>query len=337
MANVQKRRGKRGTTYRVEFMHEGKRISKSFKTRKEADKFNSNLILNDDFADGFTNAILSQMTLSEAIIEFLSKYSKKDQSIISRLNFWSENIGDLTLNKVTRKKVKALLNKLETDGKAPATLNRFKSNLSSLFSYINDEYDLKHNPCTEIKQRTENNESTRFLSDEELKLLLKASKNSDWDKMYMLVLIAVTTGARRGELIQLRWSNIDFTKCSASVKDNKNGEPRVLPLTKTAIEELLKFRQVGTGYIFHHPTFIKKHFRNFDYYWIKVLREAGIKNFRFHDLRHSCASFLAKNGATLLEIADVLGHKSIVMTKRYSHLCTKHKEELISRVMKNVY
>ncbi|MDP7593259.1 MAG: site-specific integrase, partial [Litorilituus sp.] len=117
MANIQKRRGKRGTTYRVEFMHEGKRISKSFKTRKEADKFNSNLTLNNDFADGFTNAILSQMTLSEAVIEFLSKYTKKDQSIISRLNFWSESIGELTLNKVTRKQVKNQLNQLEKDGK----------------------------------------------------------------------------------------------------------------------------------------------------------------------------------------------------------------------------
>ena len=336
MANIQKRRGKRGTTYRVEFMHEGKRISKSFKTRKEADKFNSNLTLNNDFADGFTNAILSQMTLSEAVIEFLSKYTKKDQSIISRLNFWSESIGELTLNKVTRKQVKNQLNQLEKDGKAPATINRFKSNLSSLFSYINDEYDLKHNPCTEIKQKTENNESIRFLSEDELARLLVAAKNSSWRKMYLLILMAVTTGARRGELLSLTWPDIDFNKCEASIQDSKNGEPRVLPLTSAVINELLIFRQIGTNYIFHHPTYVKNYFRNFDYYWIKVVNESVVKDFRFHDLRHSCASFLAKNGATLLEIADVLGHKSISMTKRYSHLCTEHKASLINKVMKGV-
>ena len=63
--------------------------------------------------------------------------------------------------------------------------------------------------------------------------------------------------------------------------------------------------------------------------WIKALRRAEIDDFRFHDLRHTCASYLAQNGASLLEIADVLGHKQIQMTKRYAHLCVSHKQKLI--------
>ena len=70
--------------------------------------------------------------------------------------------------------------------------------------------------------------------------------------------------------------------------------------------------------------------------WYKALKEADIEDFRFHDLRHSCASYLAMNGASLLEIADVLGHKQISVTHRYAHLCTLHKQKLINRVMSDM-
>ena len=336
MANIQKRVGKRATTYRVEYMRNSKRISKSFKTRKEAEKFNAKLMLHDDLMDGMTNAILSSMTLVDATKEFLDSYAKKDQSIISRLYYWCDHIGDLTLSKVTKIQVKNVLQKLEKDGKAPATINRFKSNLSSLFSYINEEYDLKHNPCREIKQKKENNERTRFLSDDEMLALLNAAKESSWNKMYLLILLAITTGARRGELLSIKWGDINFNDDLAFIHDSKNNEPRALPITQIVKEELLKYRQIGNAFIFSHPSSPTQNFRNFDYYWQKVLNVAEVNDFRFHDLRHTCASALARNGATLLEIADVLGHKSITMTKRYSHLCTNHKAQLINKVMANV-
>ena len=70
--------------------------------------------------------------------------------------------------------------------------------------------------------------------------------------------------------------------------------------------------------------------------WKRALEDAEIKDFRFHDLRHSCASYLAQSGASLLEIADVLGHKQISVTKRYAHLCIEHKSNLINRVMGSI-
>ena len=70
--------------------------------------------------------------------------------------------------------------------------------------------------------------------------------------------------------------------------------------------------------------------------WKKALEDGEIKDFRFHDLRHSCASYLAQSGASLLEIADVLGHKQISVTKRYAHLCIEHKSSLINRVMAGI-
>jgi integrase len=70
--------------------------------------------------------------------------------------------------------------------------------------------------------------------------------------------------------------------------------------------------------------------------WDKAVKKAEISNFRFHDLRHTCASYLAQNGATLLQIADVLGHKQLEVTKRYSHLCVDHKQSLVDRVLGGV-
>ena len=86
----------------------------------------------------------------------------------------------------------------------------------------------------------------------------------------------------------------------------------------------------------------RKHFDSEEEYqkafkeWIKALKRADIKEFRFHDLRHTCASYLAQNGASLLEIADVLGHKQIQMTKRYAHLCVSHKQKLIEKYLDDI-
>jgi integrase len=102
-------------------------------------------------------------------------------------------------------------------------------------------------------------------------------------------------------------------------------------LTDDVIKELTKFRQQDSSLIFNSEVKPHKAFC-FNKQWKKALTLAEVDNFRFHDLRHTTASYLAMSGASLLEIADVLGHKQISVTKRYAHLCIDHKERLISRV-----
>ena len=147
--------------------------------------------------------------------------------------------------------------------------------------------------------------------------------------------MAITTGARRGELLSLCWNDIDYERQTAYVLTSKNGESKVLPLTNSVIEELQKFNRNDSSLIFcseikpNKPYFFFKQ-------WKRVREEAELVDFRFHDLRHTTASYLAQNGATLLEIADVLGHKQIEVTKRYAHLCIEHKSSLINRVMAGI-
>ena len=221
--------------------------------------------------------------------------------------------------------------------RAPATLNRYKAALSSVFEYGRDHYELPANPCRQVKALTENNARIRFLTDQEREALLAACRASDWTGLYLLVLMAITTGARQGELLRLRWADIDMRERKAFVSQTKNGEPRVLALVSSVVEELMRQpRPINSdAFLFGSNRVAGKPFE-FRKHWNKAVTAAGIKNFRFHDLRHTCASYLAQKGATLLQIADVLGHKQIEVTKRYSHLCVEHKQNLVDRVMANI-
>jgi len=153
--------------------------------------------------------------------------------------------------------------------------------------------------------------------------------------LYLIVLLAITTGARKGELTKLRWNDINFERRTAYVSTTKNGQPKVLPLTDSVIKELQLFNKNDSRLIFESKVKEEAAYC-FTKPWKKALKDSNIKDFRFHDLRHSCASYLAQSGASLLEIADVLGHKQISVTKRYAHLCIEHKSSLINRVMGSI-
>lgn len=331
MAEIQTRHGKRGKTYRIEFMRDGKRTSKTFKIKKDALLLVSKLNADPDFADTYINQTHITLTFDNAANEYLRQYKGKDDSIFQRLDHWIAVFKSKPVSKIQKKDIKNELRKLQAKGLANATLNRYKAAIGSLYKYLDKEHDISHNPTKDIPQFTEDNARTRFLSDDEVSRLLEATKQSNWLQLHLLVLMALTTGARRGELTGLTWQNIDLGKRTAHLKDTKNKEQRVLTLPHNLVEELMKFRR-STGYVFLHPDSDVHKIGNFDCYWRASLKLAGISDFRFHDLRHTCASMLAMKGASVLEIAEVLGHKSITMTQRYAHLCTNHKAKLTDRV-----
>ncbi|WP_275426422.1 tyrosine-type recombinase/integrase [Vibrio variabilis] len=215
MATIQARKGKKGTTYRVEFMRDGRRISKSFKIKKDAQKFAASLLVDDSFAHSLTNHTLNTLKFSEAVDLFIKLDNGKDPSKHQRLNYWLSIFEDKPVGKVTRQQVKTELKALSAD-KAPATLNRYKAALGSLYRFLSNEFDIDHNPTKGIQQFTEDNARTRFLSTEELPRLLDASKRSTWDKLYLLVLMAITTGARRTELLTLTWADINLKTKTAT-------------------------------------------------------------------------------------------------------------------------
>jgi integrase len=243
-------------------------------------------------------------------------------------------LGDKPIIDTTTSDINAALGTLPGHLKN-ATINRYVAAISVVFSYAVREYGIQVNPIRKITSLPENNERTRFLSEAERKRLFDSCRVSHWDKLYLIAHLAITTGARKGELTKLRWNDIDFERRTAYVSTTKNGQPKVLPLTDSVIQELQLFNNNDSRLIFESK--VKDNVAYcFTKPWKKALEDADIKDFRFHDLRHSCASYLAQSGASLLEIADVLGHKQISVTKRYAHLCIEHKSSLINRVMGSI-
>lgn len=307
------------------------------------------------------------MTVGELIDCYMAEYAGRDPARIYRLESWKARLGDMPLAELTDDHVFHAIETIaseparifvgrDADGKpihrakgkrAVGTVNRYQNALAAVFSWgIRKRRVAKsfENPCRKVERLPENPGVVRFLSDDERTRLLEACKASKWPALYTLVLLAVTTGARRGELLSLRWRDVDLERAQAYVASSKNGEPKVLPLVAAVIEDLRRLHatdlerfKIGTPeqLIFHssvRPN-IPYHFQ---FVWDEALRGARVTKFRFHDLRHTCASYLAQQGATLLEIADVLGHRQLQMTKRYSHLTTQSKAALVNRLLGDI-
>jgi len=342
MATIRKRKS---GNYEVQIRLSGlKPISKTFPTKTLAKQFQREVEGSTKLQQALGKPIFDTMTFTEVVDLYMELYTGRDASITGRLNFWCERFGATPITGIDELMVDDGLIELATT-RTGSTVNRYKSTLSAVFIFFIQHPNYKR-ICTQLKftnpvrketvsTYAENPAKERFLSDDEQNKLLDACKSSHWEKLYLLVLMAVTTGARKGELLGLKWSDIDFSKRLASLETTKNGKPRLLPLTLPVINELVRFREIGHSLIFNStvrkntPYEIKKPYAN-------ALKEAGIGHCRFHDLRHTAASNLAKSGASLLEIAEVLGHSSATITKRYAHLCTDHKASLIDRVMGNL-
>jgi integrase len=211
-----------------------------------------------------------------------------------------------------------------TPGRAPATVNRYLSALRSCWNWGRaaglvpaDHVWPPRLLLPEPKGRT------RALSDDELAALLKAAKN-DSQVMHAAIVVSLATGVRQSELLRLQWSDLDLDRQTLRVRLSKNDEARAVYLPAAAVSVLRELKRapvVHATRVFVTPGgSVPLDKDRLDYRWCALRAAAGLKDFRWHDLRHSCASFLAASGASLLEIGHVLGHKSPSVTQRYAHL-----------------
>ena len=288
---------------------------------------------------------------------YMAHYAGRDDTRLQRLSWWVTQIGDTALQDVTDDHIHAAIEVLSKKNAryfagndaddnpifkakrkplAPATLNRYSAGIAAVFTWAIKKRIVPKgwiHPCRAMERRPENNEKTRFLSDAERGRLLIACRAVRWPGLYALVLLALTTGGRKSELTGLRWCDLDMARGIAHVGTTKNGDPKVLPLVPNVVTAIKTLPMVAPEHlVFRSKRDCDKPFA-YEPLYAQALRDAKITNFRFHDLRHSCASMLAQNGATLLEIADLLGHRQLQVTKRYAHLATSHKSALVNRVL----
>ncbi len=166
----------------------------------------------------------------------------------------------------------------------------------------------------------------RFLTDDERIRLLDACRPHQ--ELYLAVVLSLTTGARQAEIMTLRWGQVDFARQVITLSKTKNNETRSIPLVGeafTLLQARAKVRSLADDRIFPpKPRAKKADCIGLDGPWRTALRAANITDFHWHDLRHTAASYLAMSGVSLIEIAKVLGHRTLSMVARYAHLSDDH-------------
>jgi len=325
------------TRYRTILTKSGKGIkTKTFRRKQDARTWGNRAVLDaqEYEAKGIKSCTVEFSHLAD---EYMQWWTGKDHDRVRLVLWWEQRLGKTLLSDITPKIIRDILKPKKSQ--APATYNKHLAVLSAILDYatlqqeddsILEQY-IDDNPCKRVRSLKLDNKIVRYLSDEEKPRLLKAAKDIGV-KFYLKVLMALTTGMRKGELDRLRWNEIDFDKGLAMLSDTKNGTPRHTPIPSIIIDELKKHREIGNGLLFPSST---EPNQLFDYrkQWVKCLKSANIVKFRWHDLRHDTASTLARDGRTLKETAEILGHKSLASTDRYTHLSTAHKSQVLNDTM----
>jgi len=217
----------------------------------------------------------------------------------------------------------------------PSSLWRNLMYLQHVLDYAVELEWILVNPLRKIRKPSPGRGRVRFLSETELPRLLAACRASRTPLLYPVVVIALSTGGRKNEILKLQWPHVDFEAGVLRFLKTKTHVPRSVPLlgeARALLEALAQHRRPEVLWVFpssrkedSQPLFI-------DYAWTTAVKAAGIAPCRFHDLRHSFASYMAMSGASLRDLAEVLGHKKLQNTMQYSHLLPSHTASMVERM-----
>ncbi len=355
MATITKQAGKHKISYKVRIRKPNNpTVTKTFSSKSLAEKWARKTELEIEEGTYFEKQEAAKHTVSDLIDRYikeeLEKLSLNDRlSRSHQLAWWKAEIGDLTLNKISPSKLVECRTKLKTEigikGKTKgttrsgSTVNRYIAAMSAAFGIASKEWQwTKENSFASIRREKETEGRVRFLSPNERNALLDTCKESKSDHLYLITLLALSTGMRQAEILTLKWDQVNFERNTITLYKTKNKEIRVVPLVGLAKDSLVahgKVRDLKNPFVF--PGAHNSHIEFPRKAWTTALRKAGIKDFTFHDTRHSAASELAMNGASLHEIAEVLGHKTLAMVKRYAHLSEQHTVSVVERMNEAVF
>ncbi len=205
-----------------------------------------------------------------------------------------------------------------------ASVNREMSCCRRIFNLSISWQLLEHNPASHIEMFPETRRM-KFLRVAEQRRLLAACRESEQPLLYPIVVLALTTGCRRGELLSLEWKHIDLDSATLTIENTKNHLPRTVPLCLQAVQVLQELPRGDENDKLFPINSVKRSYTT-------ALRRAGLEGFRFHDLRHTAASTLVNQGVDLLTVQRILGHESLAMTLRYSHLTDRKLRDAVNQL-----
>ncbi|ESZ78289.1 DNA recombinase [Mesorhizobium sp. L103C105A0] len=199
------------------------------------------------------------------------------------------------------------------------TLARQLAPLSHMFNIAKREWSLplRGNPLSGLRIGAQDNRRERRLRNGELERLVSASKATRNPLILPIILFALETAARRGELLSMKWDSVDLDRRSVVIPKAKNGDSRSIPLTMSAKEILANLRRGNETNVFPITPVA------FRLAWDRLIARSGLVDLHFHDLRHEAISRLFEKGLTMPEVGSISGHRDIRMLMRYAHADTK--------------
>ena len=355
MANITETKSKKGIVYKVQIRHKGyKPIYKRFYNINPKEALKAAKLWADDIElqirkgtykeniPALNGAVFKIDTVSELIEYFQKNIAPKRYSYHDKYDviydWWKNQIGNIKVKDLSASILSSCKQILSTEkvkkGKETiirgnSTINKYLMGLSAILSYAVKELELiENNPMSRVKLMEKPLGRTRFLTDDEIPILTQACKNHS-DTALLFFLLLLFTGGRYNEALTLQVENIDFKNSRILYLNTKNKTHRGVGIDKKFLKFIKKYldkNNIKEGYIFLNKD--KNCFIYMKGVLEKIIKESGIKDFHIHDLRHTFASTAAKNGASLLDIAILLGHKSLVMARRYSHLTLQHTDKV---------
>ncbi len=319
---------KRGSIWWMSFTYQGQQVRRSTETsdRQLAEAILGKIRVQIVEGKFFDKPKEDAKTFSELMERYLTEHaSRRAQS--RRYGIMVTNLkrffGNPTLTQVTPKTIVAYKNKRYADGVTPATINRELAVLKKAFNLACREWEwAKENPVCRVSMERELNTRDRWLTEEEEHRLLAAAAPG----VRELIVFAINTGMRRGEILSLTWAGVDLTRRTVTVFKSKNGERRTIPANQAVMDLLIEKRRqkesmkgLVSEVVFASETGTPLDGSNLRRGFLNALEDARITDLHFHDLRHTFATRLVQAGVDLYKVQRLLGHKSPSMTQRYAH------------------
>src|SRR5437870_294727 len=323
---------KRGNSWCVGFTVNGRRVRETVGLNKKVAEKVLSLRMTQVLENRYfpPNRQLGRMPFKDFAQMYLEREGPLLKSIRTERNrvlAWAREFGSRPLGQITRTEIEAWRREKMASCR-PATINRDLSRLRHMLNLAVKWELLEESPMQGIKFLRENNARTRYLSLEESQRLIASCMAPH---IRALVSVALHSGMRLGEILNLRWYDLDFSSGFILVRDSKNGESRHVPMDATLSALFRAYpHRLGTDLVFSSSrggriVDVRTGFLN-------SCKRAGLTDLHFHDLRHTFASQFVMAGGDLYILKEILGHKSITMTQRYAHLSPTYKIKAIDRM-----
>ena len=260
--------------------------------------------------------LMERYLKEHSLVTKTPKSSLRDKSLAHHLTRF---FGNLTLSQIQPRLIADYKRLRREEGAAPKTINNELVLMNHAFNLAMKEWEwVKDNPVSRVRRERVHNFRDRWLRPEEEERLLAASP--PW--LQDIIICALNTGMRQGELLNLKWQDVDFLRKTIYIHEQKNKGKDIIPLNEDAFEILerrSRVRPIRCEYVFHSKRGTRMDPRNLLRAFYDSLKRAEIENFRFHDLRHTFATRLVHAGVDIYTVQRLMRWKTISMAMRYAH------------------